>query len=314
MLFSFNLYKETIIKRLQECLNDVEVEIVKNIKNNGVEVMGLYLHSKTVAISPIINIEDTEGIYDVDDVEAFVERALAVFEHAAEKNRKDVSVLKNWQTISSIIRPKVVNYEKNKEQLEREMPFVKILDLAVIFVIPSKEIFPEYGEGIIRVNNNMMKDWNVTKQCLYQNAMANLKKEKYDFKNLLEYLSDIFLGNQANGNEEPTLNMLTCFNGIDGAVVLVCKKFLTEVCEKLNRRTVYILPSSIHEVLVLDVKEFEVEKLKKMVKEVNKEILDPKEFLSDNVYKFDSVTCELKIVGVTEYADENRCVVVGDIA
>ena len=51
----------------------------------------------------------------------------------------------------------------------------------------------------------------------------------------------------------------------------------------------YILPSSIHEVILLyDTKEFERESLNEMVRQINEEQVAPQERLADHVYYYDS--------------------------
>lgn len=313
MLFNFTLYKDLIIKELKECLKDVEVELVKNKKNNGVETMGIHMRSKELTVSPIIGIEDAKEIYNYDDVERFVTKAMAVYRHADKKNGTGVEVLENWQVIKSIVRPLVINYEKNKNYLGSEMPFVKILDLAVTFVIPSQKVLPEYGEGKIRVNNKMMKSWKVNEQILYQQALKNMETEGYKFNDIESVLFDLWEDAGIPNTSGSPLNVLTCFGSNGGAATLISKKILTEVCSRLNRRVIYILPSSIHELLIVDMKEIEVQGFKNMVTEVNEVFVEDEEILSDNVYVFDSVTGELEIAGVTNDVDENRCVSIGNI-
>ena len=58
----------------------------------------------------------------------------------------------------------------------------------------------------------------------------------------------------------------------------------------------YILPSSIHELILIPVLENEeVETLRKMVNQVNEESVENIDYLSDNVYRFNRNTEEICI-------------------
>ena len=63
-------------------------------------------------------------------------------------------------------------------------------------------------------------------------------------------------------------------------------------CERI-----YVLPSSVSEVLVLNAEEIDVESLQKLVRDVNEKCVLLEEYLSDCVYLYDSVSDELKSMG-----------------
>ena len=57
----------------------------------------------------------------------------------------------------------------------------------------------------------------------------------------------------------------------------------------------YILPSSIHEILLLPVSAGKPEELAEIVKEVNRTQVQPEERLSDSVYLYDRKSGEIRI-------------------
>ena len=72
----------------------------------------------------------------------------------------------------------------------------------------------------------------------------------------------------------------------EGAACLAYQGIL-ETIAGILRRNYYILPSSIHEVIVLpDRGELEVEGINEMVKDINECELDPEDVLSDHCYKY----------------------------
>ena len=81
-----------------------------------------------------------------------------------------------------------------------------------------------------------------------------------------------------------------------GAGYLALKTKIEEL-SSIFGRDLYILPSSIHEVLVTpDNGLYEVEDLKKMVKEVNDTEVSPEERLSYSVYKYSRRDAEIKVL------------------
>ena len=72
-----------------------------------------------------------------------------------------------------------------------------------------------------------------------------------------------------------------------GAAVILYEDFLEQFAKKINS-DFYILPSSIHEVILIPVgnDEEEVSHLKRMVFEVNHTELEEEEILSDSIYRY----------------------------
>lgn len=79
------------------------------------------------------------------------------------------------------------------------------------------------------------------------------------------------------------LYVLTNASGIDGAAAITRPEILKGITDKMG--PVYVLPSSIHEVLIIPKSQApDVESLKAMVREVNETVVRPEEQLSGNVY------------------------------
>ena len=80
-----------------------------------------------------------------------------------------------------------------------------------------------------------------------------------------------------------------------GAAVMDYPEYFESLSEKTGG-DLYILPSSIHEVIAVPEKFMEPDALREMVMEVNASELDREEFLSDNVYRYSRKTGEIMIV------------------
>ena len=96
-------------------------------------------------------------------------------------------------------------------------------------------------------------------------------------------------------SDVPEMIVLTTEDKLQGAKALLSKEALSEVYDQVGGDFV-VLPSSIHEVLCLPIRDdMDAETLKNMVREVNGTQVAPNERLSDNVFKFDG--SKLTLVG-----------------
>ena len=85
---------------------------------------------------------------------------------------------------------------------------------------------------------------------------------------------------------EQTLWIISNNRGIDGAVSMLYENELHELAENLES-DLYILPSSVHEVLAVSTELTEPEELAQMVAEVNMQKVALEERLSNQVYHYD---------------------------
>ena len=89
--------------------------------------------------------------------------------------------------------------------------------------------------------------------------------------------------------------VLTSKDSIFGAISMFYPNGLKELAKELGS-DLYILPSSIHDVIVLPAQEeIDADMLKDMVHRVNKDYVDVEELLSDSVYYYKKESDSLSI-------------------
>ena len=206
----------------------------------------------------------------------------------------EMSLKKQKDNIVAIL----INAEANKERL-KEMPHRKVegLDLAIVYKI----IFKKDSEGITSsdINNGMMAMLRVTEDELYTIAMKNTK-EYYasDIKSMTETLNDMMKESQDIVEDIPeTLFILSNETRQFGAICMLYPEVLKKFCVEKMIDGVFVIPSSIHEVLLMiaDKNKADVEYIKQMIKEVNNENVSEVERLSDSLYYYDVATDTLRI-------------------
>ena len=89
---------------------------------------------------------------------------------------------------------------------------------------------------------------------------------------------------------------IVCGDYMNGASVMLYKDPLRDFANYMGH-DLYILPSSIHEVILLLDDEYvqSSEELREMVRETNRIVVDREEILSDHVYYYDREKDEIRI-------------------
>lgn len=117
--------------------------------------------------------------------------------------------------------------------------------------------------------------------------LSNPFSDIFDFGNEMSAKTDIW--NFSDDTSDSTI--LSNKNYLNGAALILCDEVMDKVVEHYKVNVLYILPSSIHEVIIIpDSDSVDVEYLKNMVYEINRSTVAPEERLSDHVYKYTYAT------------------------
>lgn len=174
----------------------------------------------------------------------------------------------------------VINTEANKEWLKK-LPHREIMDLSIVYKYLVGEN-DEKGFATTPVTNELAESFDVSEEELY-NHSYNTTLFQAEIENLIHRLYELY---DENINEED-FPLYVCTNTIKlyGAAIAFTHPFLLkDVAEKLNS-DLYILPSSVHEVLLAPA-DMDCEIFQEMVRSINDAVVAPDERLSDNVYLY----------------------------
>ena len=288
-MMNFEEFVNALIEELSERLEDVSIEMHVVDKNNGTKLNGLIFKEST-NISPIIYVdnyyEQYTKYYPLQNIVSEIEKA-----YLANKVNEDfeISLFTDYEKVKSNIIFELVNYAENKELLEK-VPHVKYLDLAIIFKCLISKSGNEMAK--ILIHKSHLAFWEIGQNTLYRLAMENTPRLlEYKLENIGEVLGNMIEGELPYEEEMfLPLYVLSNYQKTNGAGCILYKDLLKIIAEKYQT-DFYILPSSIHEVLLLPVDESrEREELSSMVQEINNTQLCKEEILSDHVYYFSRET------------------------
>lgn len=165
----------------------------------------------------------------------------------------------------------------------------KVLDMELTVKIPIEGMSSENGMATVTLNKSTLAFIQENEPDLTVEDIFVAAKENTTYCGPTNLgLPDFIL---------ETLNVITNTKNLYGASVFGNADYLAEYCKGKGYTEMYILPSSIHEVLCMfpEKDELNPDALRTMVREVNATQVLPQEQLSDNVYYFNANTKELRI-------------------
>ena len=270
-----------------------QVEQRKTIKNNGGETDSLFLLGEGVRLSPGVDVRACfEASQSGTPLEELVSQAADTLLEPAPELTFELMSLARFEEQKDKIIFRLVNYEANQKLLE-SMPHRRVLDLAVVYCLYLQEM--EDSSLTSMIHNEYLNMWETTEETLYKLALENTSRIlPWTVQRLDQLLAgviaedlDIDLSSLDEiGEGGPLLYVLSNNQGVYGASSIIYPSVLKSVAADLGQ-DLYILPSSIHEVLLLPAEpQFSCKDLEEMVRQVNLSELSPEEKLSDQVYYY----------------------------
>lgn len=183
--------------------------------------------------------------------------------------------------------------------LDRGVPFKNVLDM-VLFVRVRLTINGTLGSCI--VTKEMLRNYDITESELFSAAKQNTigKYICVPVEQLMASIAGQIDDYQIDENAKSELGdhglyVATNKDKWYGASVLAFPELLQKYAERLGG-SVYIMPSSIHEVMVIKkTPDMDPDDLRGMVKEINHSQVMPEEILTDNLYEYDIDKKELRV-------------------
>lgn len=188
-----------------------------------------------------------------------------------------IEVLTREKILETVIY-RMVDRDSNADLLNN-VPHIRILDLAAAYYcILSQE--DGYHAGVF-INDETLRHFGIREEELDAAARRNTAAAGF----LVQRVSKI-LGIQEEGFPE-FMYVLTNSEAMYGASVILYPDYLRKLAEEMGT-DLYILPSSIHEVIAVTVSGMEPTMLQDIVKEINgtNGVISPYEVLSNNVYRY----------------------------
>lgn len=174
-----------------------------------------------------------------------------------------IETLRDWERVKPQLRARVFNVDKHNCEVYETAPYLGFTEFKDWVVTPY--VFINIGEdnGVVPITSKLLEWWGVDTDTVL--ALAMQQSAHYKVNN--------FMGMAYVTNGEASY----------GAIGVL---FAQEELRKMYPEGYYVLPSSVHECIVIPRGSCTLQEAKNMVREVNSSVLDESELLSFEVYEF----------------------------
>ena len=278
------------------------VECKEVRKNNGVMLRGLLVLGENQNVAPTIYLDTFLEAYESGATfRSILDRLLDICREDMLREAVDMEFFRSFERVRDRICYRLIGRKGNEELLE-DIPYIEFLDLAICFYYAYHG--ESLGDGTILVHNSHLELWDTCTAELFGLAKRNTQRLfPWVCNSIAEVLGEI-AGEDESSEEadeeaflqEIPMQVLSNDKRTQGAVCMLYPDVLDTLSGK-GKRNFFILPSSVHEVILLeDSCAGSIPELKKMVTEVNATQVAPEEVLSDSLYYYDSTDKRVKII------------------
>ena len=294
MSFFAYLYfdKESIVKtdkknrfydEMKKCLmtlrpEEMEISFGRINKQNRKGLHSCTLQLPGAAAAPTFYFEDLYEAYlngtAAEDI------AESLINYARENNLDAIPGnidIDDYECVKKKLGLVVIGEENNREYL-KEMIYRKIEDLALIPIIFTND---RHGTGCIKIREGFLKYWGVTANEVIEEAILNAPKI---LPPTFRQLNDILCCRHEDDNDDELFVISNSYYA-GGAAVAFYPGFLDCIGKALGK-DLFILPSSVNELILVTDSGQDPEVLLQIVKEVNRTQVEPGDFLTDAVYHY----------------------------
>ncbi|MCR5836690.1 MAG: DUF5688 family protein, partial [Lachnospiraceae bacterium] len=295
-----------------------KINVRKVLKNNGVELDALMVVREGVNASPTIYLNYYyDQFISGKNIEDIIREIYSMFSKELGDVEFNIEDFADFEKIKNKIAFKVINTEKNKRLLKK-VPHIEIMDLSIVFYCIIKCNKNENATTLIY--NHHLSMWNVSTETLYEIASKNtpvllpyeirsmediimeMIKEKRCAESEVDDTSECVVnetvfydGEEAEAltnmimeeiekTDEPKMYVLTNKFRMYGACTMFYNGVLKDFAQE-HQKDIIILPSSIHEVIIIPMEEHMSSKdFESVINDVNNEEVIPEEILSGHAY------------------------------
>lgn len=291
------LVQETFLNFMPPEFQNMELLISPMARNNTF-LDGITLKSDSnssgPSISPIIYVEDVyEHYIQSGNPQQAITTAASVMTEAFHDKDKILAATNPDNAFNNIVF-ELVNTKQNSHMLEK-IPHREYQDLSIVY----RWIISINNDGISSslVTNSLADRLGLSENDLYSLAFTNTRKmltpeitvindviQEMMYSN--EYPPDLFEVDVTKRDPKECMYVITNNIKTRGAASVLYEDKLHELSSTLGT-DLYILPSSIHEVIAVSTETADPYELVEMVAEINSTVVSIDERLSNQVYHYD---------------------------
>lgn len=287
---NFEQFKAQVIDEMRDRFPELDISLQEVSKLQGESYIGMAVRPKDSNIAATTNLkaffEDLGEDFNMDDVMDQI--AHDISDQISHMPQFDEHVLNDYEQMKGKLTLQMIPTAGNEEKLS-EIPHRNVEDMAIVYRFEMSNSAKKISS--ILVTDSMLRSYGITADQLHEDALeAAVQTHPATLRNMTDVMRDL-MGDAAAlfAPDEPSPMWVASVEGDqNGACAIQYPDFLEQAAETLGG-DFYVLPSSIHEVLlVADDGSMDLSYLEAMVRSVNETEVAPADRLSDHVFHYDS--------------------------
>ena len=283
----YHLFVQEVADGLNEIMGkEVNIRVQDVIKNNNTFKCGIVISESDVNIAPTIYMEEFfEQYLKGREKSSIIQEISQLYSNIKAQESLDLSDLVEWEKAKDKILYRLVDFDSNADFLKHH-PYVRFNDLAIIFYILMN--VDEKGMASIVITNEICSTWNTTVENLYKVAKENTpRKLQFEFLPMNQIIIDLFPEAEMSDMEDNRMYVLSNTHRNFGAIAILYDGVLEYIHQTIGK-DFFILPSSVHEVIILPKEDdMDIQAINDMIKEINETQVAEEEVLSNHCYLFE---------------------------
>ena len=297
-MMKYEIFKEVVADTFKDYLpeqyKDMEMQVVSvNKVNRVLDGINLIGGREGTNVSPTIYINDMYDHYKLcndlkEAIRSGAERMVKAFRECPEIPKIELSEAKDNIVFQ------LVNTEQNREMLA-DVPHREYQDLSVIY----RWVVKVENDGVqsIVMRNGLAEQLGLNEGQLFKLAAENTRRifppviksmndviiDTFVKDGMPREVAEMMIGEMAADN---VMYVISNNTGINGAVSMLYENELHKLANQMED-DLYILPSSVHEVIAVPASLGDPYELAEMVSEINMSQVALEERLSNQVYHYD---------------------------
>jgi len=178
-----------------------------------------------------------------------------------------------------------------------ETPHEKIEDMALVVNLHLEGFSDENGRACVIVNESLMRLYGVSKDELFAIARNNsLDQEPMKFEPMQSMIANMIKDDdfEMPSDMGDVAFVATNRSGFQGAAIIGYPGFAEKAAEAVGG-SFYMIPSSVHEfILIKDDGRINAKSINNMIKDVNENVLSPRDRLSEQCYHYNAKNKKLE--------------------
>ena len=279
-------FRTLIIDYIMASYENVEATPYDTLKNNGVKLHGVCIKLDDSNVRPTVYLESYFKDYKYGiSIENLASQIMTIAKEHSFSRNFDTSIYDDFESVKNRLFTKIINTKQNEELLIT-VPSRSFMDLSIVVYCDVSDLCGVNATVLIKKEH--IKGWKISEEEIIDIAYANTRSKGIELNDICQYLD-----RELNEHEFPAdaYNRLFVFTNEEKLFGAICMTFDDVLDDFLSDRAdgAYIIPSSIHEVIIVPVtNERMLSDINDIIESVNRFTVEKEEVLSEHAYYYSS--------------------------